>query len=398
MKLCIISLKKFFLKDGMYWTYGGFGDYVKSFYPYFNKVHLCVPVSKEILPGSYQMNDPKLSFTHLPFYRNELELLIHWPLILYTVKKAVRNADIINPRIPDMTGVAGWLWAKYYKKPHFVSIQSDVRNFLDAPNNTRTKGVVKHGLYTWLRLYLIFEKLIFKNSLCFPQGRLLFDRYPMAPSSYEWISSSIHEKDIAKISTSNILSSCENNEIKLLHVGRISRAKGHKYLLRMLPFLKILVPDKRFILQCVGSMDYTLEKELLDLVDFLELKQNVIWVGNIKHGEKLWHYYDMADIFVFSSIWEGTPKVLMEAMARGLPVVSTNVGGITAIVKHNFNGLLAPAQSPEFLANEVANMINNKTLRQQCIVNGLEFAKKHTVEAQTRFIIEKFNKMYAMFN
>jgi len=392
MKLCIISLKKFFYTDGKYWTYGGFGDYVKSFFPYFEQIHLCVPVSKTIIPGVYEMNHPKLSFTHLPFYRNELELLLRWPLILYKMKEAVRDSDIINPRIPDMVGVAGWLWSIYYNKTHFVSVQSDVSNFLDAPNNTRTKGIVKFGLYTWLRFYLIFEKMIFKKSLCFPQGRLLFNRYPDAPKSFEWISSSLHEKDIVKVPPS---SSYENDEIKILHVGRVTIAKGHKYLLKMISYLKTLIPDKRFILQCVGSMDFTLKKVLFNQVEMLGLQENVLWVGNIKHGKELRRYYDMADIFVFSSIWEGTPKVLIEAMARGLPVVSTNVGGIPSIIENNVNGLLVPPQNPEALANEVAKMIHNKDLRQQCILNGLEFAKKHTVEAQTQFMLEKIHQIYS---
>jgi len=393
MKLCIVSLKKFFYKNGIYWTYGGFGEYVKSFYPYFNKIHLCVPISTDVIPGSYKMNHPKLSFTHLPYYQNELELLLRWPLILCTIKAAVRDSDIINPRIPDMTGVAGWLWACHYKKPHFISIQSDVRNFLEAPNNTRTKGIVKFGLYTWLRTYLMFERKIFQKSLCFPQGRLLFERYPSAFASYEWISSSIHDQDIVKQSSFS-----DNSIIKLLHVGRVTRAKGHKYLLQTISYLKTLLPDRQIKLQCIGKMEHTLKDALLHLEKQLGLENEIDWIGNIMHGKQLWSYYDNADIFVFSSIWEGTPKVLIEAMARGLPIVSTNVGGIPSIVKHNYNGLLVFPQRPEELANEIKKLILNKGLRQRCINNGLKFAKKHTIEAQTWFIIQKLKETYDLLD
>jgi len=390
MKLCIVSLKKFFIKDGTYWTYGGFGDYVKSFFPYFEKVHLCVPVSTDIIPGTYEMKHPKLTFTHLPFYKNEFELLLRWPLILHAVKNDVRDSDIINPRIPDMTGVAGWLWAQYYNKPHFVSVLSDIHNFLETPDNTRTKGVIKYGLYSWLRFYLLFENKIFQKSLCFPQGQLLFNRYPLAPASYRWISSSVYDNDIINASPL----SCEKKTIRLLHVGRVTRAKGHKYLVQMIPFLKTLIPNRRIVLICIGAIDPAIRTELFKQIDQAGLENEIFFIGNIKHGNQLWQYYDKSDIFVFSSLWEGTPKVLIEAMARGLPVVSTNVGGIPGMIEHNVNGLLTPPQNPEAFAREVARLVLDKNLRQRCIHNGLKFAKNHTIEAQTRFIMEKIHNVY----
>jgi len=390
MKLCIVSLKKFFYSDKTYWTYGGFGEYVKSLYPYFDKINLCVPVTTDMMPGAYKMNHPKLSFTHIPYYQNELELLLRWPIIFWSIRDSIKKSDIVNPRIPDMTGVAGWLWAKYYNKPHFVSVVSDMHSFLSAPNNTKTKGIVKIGLYTWLRLYLLFEKKIFQESLCFPQGRRLFNRYPLAAASYEWLSSSVYDEDIADNPSFNK----NNNCIKILHVGRITRAKGHIHLLEMIPILKEILPGKRIELRCIGKKDKHLLSHLQHKAEELGISQDIRWIGNVRHGKELWNYYDNADIFVFSSIWEGTPKVLLEAMARGLPVVSTNVGGIPSLIKHKTRGLLVPPQNPNVLAHKVAKMLMDDNLRKKCIKNGLEFAKNHTVEAQTQYMLYIFNTVY----
>jgi len=392
MKICIVSLKKFIYSDKTYWTYGGFGEYVKSLYPYFDKIHLCVPVSTNMMPGAYKMDHPKLSFTHLPYYQNELELLFRWPIIFWAIRNSIRSSDIINPRIPDMTGVAGWLWTKYYKKPHFVSVVSDMRGFLSTPNNTKTKGIVRQGLYTWLRLYLLFEKKIFKKSLCFPQGRALYNRYPLAPESYEWISSSVYDKDI--VNNKPLSNNNDKSCINMLHVGRITRAKGHTYLLEMIPFLKKLLPEKSIQLKCIGKTDGSLISILQQKSEKLGILKNISWIGNVKHGKELWNCYDSADVFVFSSIWEGTPKVLLEAMARGVPVVSSNVGGIPSLIEHNIRGLLVPPQNPKALASEIARMMTDDNLRKRCIKNGLEFAKKHTVEAQAMFMLQKFNDIY----
>jgi glycosyltransferase involved in cell wall biosynthesis len=395
MRLCIISLKKFCFKDGAYWTYGGFGEYVNSLLPYFDEIHLCVPVTKKSISGMYPMNNPKLTVTELPYYRNELELLLKLPVIAWKMGKGIKLSDITNPRIPDMTGVFGWIWSTLYQKPHFVSVVSDVHAFLDAPNNTKTKGIIKWGLYSWFRLFLIFQRIIFHRSLCFPQGSLLASRYPKALSSFEWVSTSIHENDIVK----ETYDKCQKEELHLLHVGRVTRAKGHVYLLRMLPILKKMLPGKKVVLDVVGKDEGPISDALHIEMRNLHLNEtDVIWHGNVEHGTNLWSFFDSADIFVFPSIWEGTPKVLLEAMARGLPIVSSDVGGIPTLVSNEVTGLLVESQNPKALAEAVKRFVDDKKLRNNCIQTALEVAKKHTLSSQTKFIIEKLNCHYSHIN
>ena len=391
MKLCIISLKKFFLNNGCYFTYGGFGDYVKSFLPYFDEIHLCVPVSRIHMPGVYPMDHPKFVFTNLPFYRNELELVLKWPAIFWSMKNAVKNADVVNPRIPDMTGVAGWLWCMAFGKPHFVSVQSDMHGFMESPNNTNTRGLVREGLYAWIRFYLLFERMIFRKSLCFPQGSLLRSRYPSAAAAYEWISSSIHQGDIIEPFESE---KCKRKIVNLLHVGRVTKSKGHIYLIRTLACLKELMPERSFQLRCVGKVDKQSLAMLQDEAERVGVDRQISWIGNIEHGEALWGFFDSADIFVLSSIWEGTPKVLLEAMARCVPVVSTDVGGVPTLVDDGARGLLVPPHDPEAMARAIARMITDDSLRNRCIKNGNRFARQYIVEAQARFIIEKLVEYY----
>lgn len=78
----------------------------------------------------------------ISFYKNELWLLIKSPLIFLYLPKA----DVINPRIPDMTGVYGWIIGKIFRKPMFVSLQSDITLLLESAEGTRQKGIVKQGL------------------------------------------------------------------------------------------------------------------------------------------------------------------------------------------------------------------------------------------------------------
>lgn len=389
MRLCIVSLKKFYFDGSNYWTYGGFGDYVNSLVPFFDEVSLCVRVTDKPLQGMYLMDDPKLSFTHLPCYTNELSLILNWPKVFWKMRRAIKEADVVNPRIPDMTGVAGWLWTKWYGKPHFVSIQSDMKAFLEAPNNTKTKGIVRQGLYAWLRFYLFWEAVIAKRSLCFPQGRRLYDRYPKRSSWVEWMSSSLSDADLAAHGRDPTLS----DEVALLHVGRVTRPKGHTFLVELLSHLNQEFPAKKFFLTCVGKSEGPVKAEAQKRADELGVASQITWLDGVPRSEAL-SFMDKADIFVFPSLWEGTPKAVLEALARGLPVVASDVGGIPSLIRNEETGILVRPHDSRALTEGVARMITNKKLREKCARNGLEFARSKTVAAQAKVMIDHLARHY----
>jgi glycosyltransferase involved in cell wall biosynthesis len=82
------------------------------------------------------------------------------------------------------------------------------------------------------------------------------------------------------------------------------------------------------------------------------------------------------------------PKVLLEAMAAGLPVIATNVGGIPDIITNNENGILIPPGSPEAIADAVILVMENSGLREKLIENGYDFVRNHTAENQARKLAE----------
>tara|TARA_R110002033_G_scaffold135_1_gene1489 strand:- start:24899 stop:26092 length:1194 start_codon:yes stop_codon:yes gene_type:complete len=396
MKLYIVSLKRFFIKDGKVHTYGGFGEYVKMFLDDFDEIHLCVPLSAKEIEGGYEMEHPKIHYHFLPNYKNELWLMIKSPIIFMYLLFYLPKADVINPRIPDMTGVYGWLIGKLFRKAMFVSVQSDITLLLENENSTKLKGIMKKGLFAWMRFYLFFEKMIMKDSLAFPQGQRLVEKYSKTnPKAIPWVSTALFDEDIVLREVKRGL--IEKDKIVLLNVGRLTRAKNQITLIESLNILHTK-GYKNIYLKIVGKMDENIYKELQEGIKKYRLEKYVEFIPPVNHGEELWKIFDSADMFVFSSIWEGTPKVLLEALGRSLPIVSTNVGGIPTVIKNGFNGLLCDKNDSETFASNIEKFINmGKEELNSFIKNGHNEVSKYTISAQKKVLIDSLYK-YGILN
>ena len=84
---------------------------------------------------------------------------------------------------------------------------------------------------------------------------------------------------------------------------------------------------------------------------------------------------------------EGMPKVLVEAMAAGLPVVATTIGAVPAVLDHGNRGRLVPAGAPTRLADAIAGLLDDPPARSLLRERGLDFAASHTAEAQARRLV-----------
>jgi glycosyltransferase involved in cell wall biosynthesis len=139
----------------------------------------------------------------------------------------------------------------------------------------------------------------------------------------------------------------------LLCVAQLTPIKGIPYLLEALSPLKKQRND--FALNIVG--DGPNRKEYEGMVTNLSLGEVVRFYG-LQPKKKVAEFMRQADLFVLPSLWENLPCVLIEAMASGLPIVSTNVGGISEIVDEE-TGVLVPPKNPEKLAEAINYALDN---------------------------------------
>ncbi|MFC1878375.1 glycosyltransferase [Chloroflexota bacterium] len=154
-------------------------------------------------------------------------------------------------------------------------------------------------------------------------------------------------------------------------VGRLVADKGHIYLLQAAKLLRSQYPDIRFILVGDGPLGATIQSK----IKAHSLEDTVKLLGSSTNVERL---YNGLDCFVVSSIREGGPITLLEAMACGLPVVSTPVGLAPEALADGC-GILTPPADPEALAHAILEIMNNHPK-----------AQRYAQQARTR-VLQKFN-------
>lgn len=183
-----------------------------------------------------------------------------------------------------------------------------------------------------------------------------------APSTV--IANPINSKFISK--------ECSNNRDKtIVSVGRLENQKNNKLLIDA--FRIVCQNTKEYKLLFYG--EGKLKDDLVEYVKQLGLTNEVVFMGKSNTIEK--DIYN-AGMFVLSSNYEGMPNALMEAMALGLPCISTDcpVGGPRFLINNEENGLLVKVGDTQELSNAILRLINDNVLLQKIAKNALKISDK----------------------
>lgn len=177
----------------------------------------------------------------------------------------------------------------------------------------------------------------------------------------------------------------ETNEITFINVARFMKQKNQALLLDAFAEAKKIVPEIKLVL--VG--DGELRSELESQIETLGIKKDVYLSGNVNNVNE---YLAKADVFVLSSDYEGLPLSVLEAMAAGLPVLSTDVGGVADIVTNN--GRLIPPKDVNKLKEAIVEFATNHAMRYEMGCNSAKNAKQYD---STEFI-KQYEKLYMKYS
>ena len=281
-------------------------------------------------------------------------------------------------------------------RPHIIhshSYKSNWLGFLMAKHSGARILSTRHG---WFAVNNMKTKIIGKLD------QLLFKRFDLIITVSNQIRSYLSKngipeekmvtvRNVPHIATKSADKTLFRNEMgipmnsKLVgYVGRLEPVKGCRQLLQAAHYLKERNQDIHFIIVGIGSE----KKSLQELMKDLELEMNVHFC---EFREDVESVYQALDLHVLPSLNEGVPLTVLEAMAFGVPVVATAVGGVTEIIQDRVTGLLVPPANPKALAEGILEAFANSEETQNRVKKALDVMQN---EYSARDWIERIESIY----
>lgn len=178
-----------------------------------------------------------------------------------------------------------------------------------------------------------------------------------------------------------------NPEPIVATVGRLVNQKGFAHLLEAVKLVNTKTPLRLLVMG-----DGKLKEELKKQAEQLEIKDKVDFLGVKKNP---FAYMARCDLFVLSSLHEGLPNVLIEAMALGLPVISTNCPwGPREIIEDGRNGILIPVGNPRAISEAVLRVLGDEHLRGGLKVEAKRRAKDFSLDNMISEYAELFLNLF----
>lgn len=166
---------------------------------------------------------------------------------------------------------------------------------------------------------------------------------------------------------------CDQGGLLIGAMGRLSAEKGFDLLIRAVAGRIALGERLKLVIAGEGDRRESLQR----LIDHLGMGGQIRLLG---FCEDIVRFYESLDLFVLSSLREGLPNVLLEAMAIGVPVISTRVAGVPRLIDHGHNGWLVDCDDQPAIADAIGRLSSDHSLRQRLAAAGRE-----TVETQFSF-------------
>jgi glycosyltransferase involved in cell wall biosynthesis len=178
----------------------------------------------------------------------------------------------------------------------------------------------------------------------------------------------------------------QRDELEILYSGSLYPLKGVDYLIRAMA--DVVKSGLKARLTIVG--DGQQKGELMTLAGKLGISRSVVFEGFVPYTSML-QYYERCDLFCFPTLGEPFGKAIVEAMACGKPVIASDVGGSTEIVRNGIDGILVPPASPKAIASAIQRMKNEDERRRM----GQEARTVAVKDFSWDTVSSKYHRLYS---
>lgn len=313
-----------------------------------------------------------------------------WTWEYYVRELDKETQRVVNEVKPDVIHVFGTEWlfgriAKYTDIPVVVHIMGAIipyNNALYAPGYT-SRDYLKQLSFFQIKKrveYLLLEK---KKLSWSKYEREVWHNVSLYMGRTEWdkaLSSVLHpgrkyfhveEALRTAFVSDNIKAHKGTYRLVLTTIGNSSFWKGPDMALKTASILCDLGID--FEWYYVGAFD-SVVKKMIEKKEGCDFSRCHLHLTGAMKPEALSELLSKTTIYVHTAYIENSPNSICEAQCLGLPIVSTNVGGISTLVREHVDGVLVPANDPWQMANAILDMAKNDELRQQLAKSGQQYA------------------------
>lgn len=363
--------------DGSLWeAEGSFARYVDSLAPYFDTVILSVPVFDRPQAAGSRVRSSNVVLAPLPYFPGPKQFYPLLPSVHGLLARWVEQCDVINLRVPSPAAIFAFRLARAKGKRIFLLVVGD---YAALRLQLGYRGINK-ALFA---AYVGFEEralaYMTRRALTFANGAALREKHQVQGARVlETKTTTIAAEDIAARTDT-----CTGSTIRLLTVSRVDPRKGLRAIPAIVAALARNGRDVRadIVGPTIGQIGEAEQQFITADAQASGVGDRVRFLGAMPLDRLMRHYREY-DLFVLpTGPGEGIPRVLLEAMAGGLPVVTTRVSGITSLIRDGENGLLADGNT-EALVTAVRTLIESPALRRRLIQNGYATARAHTTDRQ----------------
>lgn len=377
MKIMIVA-------DGHYYRSPDNNIYVESVFDYefykrytniFKEIIVVARVKNiDYVPRNMKVASGKnIEFWDLPSYKGPIQYILKYREISKLAKQYSRLADGAIFRLP---GATANIMAKEYaklNKPFAIEVVVDPWEYF-------AKGTVKSFARPIVRIAwtkFLKKMCLTANGVSYVTEKYLQEKYPCKAIVRENDSCYFTANySSVELRESSILSP-KKHEIKdkyiVSHVANsfTGYGKGHKVLMDAIKIVK----SKGYNVDVNFVGDGPLKDEFIEYSIKLGIRNNVNFLGRMSNGEEVRKAISSSDMFVFPTMAEGLPRVLLEAMSVGLPSISSPVCGIPEILPNKF---LVSYDDPKGYANKIIELISKKDIYENASKYNIEISKKYT--------------------
>lgn len=363
--------------DGTLWeSEGSFARYVDALAPYFDEVVVCVPVFDSPQTGGSRVRAANVTLAPLPNFPGPRQFYPQLFSMLPPLRAWVKRCDVIHLRVPTPAAIFAFRIARK-TRPIFLLVVGD---YAALRPHLGYRGIKKALFAAYVAIEEWAVDFMAARSLTFVNGAALHAKHH-APGRrvHQTTTSTLHLDEVAE--RSHALS---GGALRLLTVSRIDPRKGLRVLPEVVAILRASGHDAR--VDVVGpaiGQNGDAEREAIGARARRSGVEGHVTLRGAVPLDELMRLYREFDVFVLpTKPGEGIPRVLLEAMANGLPVITTAVAGITSLITHEQNGLLVDGDSAAAIAAAIQRLIDDPQLRGRLIENGFQTARAHTIERQ----------------